>query len=110
MTSGQQAESVAAQHLEHRGFRIICRNWRTRQCEIDIVAQKSNELYFFEVKYRNHIAQGSGLDYITPTKLKQMDFAATLYNAQNHYEGDYHLSAVEITGPAFAITAVLEDL
>jgi len=74
--TGHLAETAAALFLERKGCRIIARNWRTPRCEIDIIAERSGMLYFCEVKYRVRATQGSGLDYITPAKLRQMRFAA----------------------------------
>jgi uncharacterized protein (TIGR00252 family) len=71
---GQSAEERVAKLLEKAGFKILARNWRTRICEIDIVANKNKIIYFVEVKFRSSEKQGSGLEYITPKKLKQSCF------------------------------------
>ncbi len=76
---GDTSEGVAANYLEERGFEIISRNWKTKYCEIDIVAKKDEVYYFVEVKHRKASRQGGGLDAITPKKLRQMSFAARLY-------------------------------
>lgn len=76
---GNRAEEVAAACLTRRGYEVVDRNWRKSQCEIDIVAQKDNRLYFVEVKYRKNNQQGGGLVAITPKKLRQMTFAARVY-------------------------------
>lgn len=73
---GRKAEARAAAFLERKGCRLLEQNWRTRWCEIDIVAERDGIVYFCEVKYRSHNRQGSGMDYITPKKLQQMQFAA----------------------------------
>ena len=94
---GHEAEKVAAQYLKNMAFTILDLNWRTRFCEIDIVAESAGVIYFIEVKYRRTSSQGGGLDYITPKKLKQMDFAAQCWVSENRYTGDYELSAIEVT-------------
>lgn len=76
---GNRAEARVAEYLSTQGYRIIDRNWRTRYCEIDIIAQRDDTLYFVEVKYRKNSQHGDGFAAITPTKLKQMNFAAQLY-------------------------------
>lgn len=96
--SGRQAEAVAAQYLKDQGFKVLGQNWRTRWCEIDIVAQKAKTIYFVEVKYRKSDAFGGGLDYITPKKLKQMEFAAEMWVSQNRWTGDYQMLAIAIDG------------
>ena len=100
---GHEAEKIAARHLESMGYKIIALNWRHARAEIDIIAQKksllrSQPLVFFEVKYRETDRQGRGLDYITPRKLQQMQFAAEIYVSANQYRGDYELAAIEMSG------------
>lgn len=96
--SGHDAEKQAAGHLESLGFKISQLNWKTRFCEIDIVAEKDDVVYFVEVKYRKTHAQGIGLDYITPKKLRQMQFAAEMWVHSHDWRGDYRLAAVSIDG------------
>lgn len=78
-TDGRQAEAVAAAYLADHGYEIIERNWKTSQCEIDIIARRQSHIYFVEVKYRQNDQHGNGLDAITPRKLDQMKFAARVY-------------------------------
>ncbi len=65
-TTGHDAEKIAAKYLERHGYKILEMNWKTRYCEIDIVAEKNSIVYLTEVKYRKSLAYGSGLEYITP--------------------------------------------
>jgi uncharacterized protein (TIGR00252 family) len=94
---GQGAEERVAKLLEKAGFKILARNWRTKVCEIDIVARKNKIIYFVEVKYRSSLSQGSGFEYITPKKLNQMRFAAEIWIQQNSWENDYRLAAAELS-------------
>ncbi len=43
-------EELAASYLEHRGYTVLERNWRTRQGEIDIIASYGDIVVFAEVK------------------------------------------------------------
>ncbi|HSX28658.1 MAG TPA: YraN family protein [Candidatus Saccharimonadales bacterium] len=108
--TGRQAETAAAAYLQRHGFTIIERNWRTRWCEIDIVAQKAKTIHFVEVKYRKTDAWGGGLEYITPRKLQQMQFAAQLWVANHAWKDEYSLGAIEVTGTQFAVSEWLPDL
>lgn len=78
-STGSLAETAAASWLEDNGYVIVERNWKTKFCEIDIIAQNSEGLAFVEVKHRKTDEQGGGLAAITPRKLRQMRFAASLY-------------------------------
>lgn len=107
---GRTAESAAAEYLKANGYEILQQNYRTRYCEIDIVARRDNTIYFVEVKYRQNVSHGGGLDYITPKKLKQMSFAAQLWLSDHDWSGDYSLAAIELEGEKFEVTNFLEEL
>lgn len=115
-SAGHDAEKVAARYLEKHGYKIIELNWRHTRAEIDIIAEKrellglKKHLVFFEVKYRRTAEQGHGLDYITPKKLQQMQFAAELYISQHSYGGEYCLGAIELSGEPYVIDVVIEQL
>ncbi len=94
--SGRKAEQVVVQWLEQKGHKILDQNWRTRWCEIDIVSIYNNSIYFTEVKFRSSQDWGSGLEYITPKKLKQMHFAAEFWLSDHQWQGDAQLCAVEV--------------
>ncbi len=49
---GQKGESVSAEWLKKENYEIVCRNWRTKTGEIDIIAidKKEDTLVFCEVK------------------------------------------------------------
>ena len=95
-STGRQAEELVAQKLKGRGHKIIAMNWRTRWCEIDIVSKDKECVYFTEVKYRSSPEWGSGFDYITSKKLKQMHFAAEFWIAENNWSKESQLQAAEV--------------
>lgn len=99
--AGHDAEKRAAEYLVSQGFKIVELNWRTKYCEIDIVAKKGQAIYFVEVKYRVGQDQGAGIDYVTPKKLKQMSFAAELWTAAHNWEGLYTLSVLGMDNKNF---------
>ena len=47
---GELGENIATRFLMKQGFLILDRNYTKKWGEIDIVAEKSNKLYFIEVK------------------------------------------------------------
>lgn len=47
---GILGESIATKYLESKGFVTICRNYRKKYGEIDIITQKDGILHFVEVK------------------------------------------------------------
>lgn len=51
--AGLLGEDMAVDYLEKEGYRILCRNFRRKFAEIDIVAQQGETLCFVEVKARS---------------------------------------------------------
>ena len=47
---GEIGENIAVKFLMKHNFSIIERNYTKKWGEIDIIAEKSNKLYFIEVK------------------------------------------------------------
>ena len=108
--TGHKAEEAAKVYLEMRGYKIVEQNYRRSRCEIDIVAQKDEVMYFVEVKYRKNDSQGSGLEYVTSTKLRQMQFAADTWVDEYKWHGQYQLSAIEIAGRDFVVLSFIENV
>jgi uncharacterized protein (TIGR00252 family) len=94
--SGRKSEEVIVGYLARRGYKILSQNWRTRRCEIDIIAQKGSTIYFIEVKSRSTALQGRALDYITPQKQRQMQFAAEVWVARQGWQGHYSLGVAGV--------------
>jgi putative endonuclease len=108
--TGRKAEKAAATYLEMRGYKVLERNWRRPRCEIDIIAEKDGTIYFVEVKYRRNDDQGGGLEAITPTKLRQMRYAATSWLEESKWRGESQLSAVEIAAPNFTVMSFIDNV
>lgn len=107
--TGDRAENVVADHLCDKGHRILERNWKTKFCEIDIVSQKGDTVYFTEVKYRHGVSQGGGLAAITPKKLRQMKFAAEFFSLRHgHGEENLRLAAADVSGDDFRLDSWFE--
>ena len=82
---GDWGEKQACKFLERHGFRVVNQNFFTTVGEIDIVATKSGDYYFIEVKTR---AKGSlATDMaITKTKQKRLSQAAKKFCYQYKIE------------------------
>jgi len=76
---GQFGERVAAAHLEAEGYRIVERNFRCREGEIDIIVAKARSLVFVEVRTRRGSAMGGAADSLTPLKGARITAAAEAY-------------------------------
>lgn len=96
--------------MRERGYEIVAQNWKSRACEIDIVAIKDGTLHCVEVKYRKSNIAGGGLDYVTKAKLKQMQFAAQTYAMEDNWQGGSNLAAIEVSGSEYQITNFIESI
>lgn len=97
-STGNSAEDSVGKYLAKKGYKIIAQNWRQPRCEIDIVASRFGVIFFVEVKYRQNKLQGSGFDYITQSKLRQMEYAARTWVELNNWTGEWVLSGAEVSG------------
>ena len=106
--TGRQAEAAVANYLVADGFKILTKNWRTRWCEVDLIAKKNKAIHFIQVKYRFSESHGSGFEYITQHKLNQIKFAVRFWCAQNNWDGDCCLIAAEVSGSNYEIIDLVE--
>ncbi len=67
-TLGRNGEQAAVEYLERAGLRILDRNWRCADGELDIVAAERGILVVCEVKTRSSGQFGSPLEAITRSK------------------------------------------
>jgi putative endonuclease len=73
---GRAGEAAAAAYLEARGYRIVARNFRCREGEIDLVARRGSTLAFVEVKTRRGVGRGAPLEAVDARKQQRMVTAA----------------------------------
>jgi putative endonuclease len=77
--TGRRAEDLAAAELERQGLRIIARNWRRPEGELELVADDNGLCVFVEVRSRTGLAQGDPLESITPRKRARVIRAARMF-------------------------------
>jgi putative endonuclease len=70
------AETLARQHLQALGYRILAENYTLRGAEIDLVAQDGEVLVFIEVRQRASSRFGSAAESVTATKQRRLRRAA----------------------------------
>jgi putative endonuclease len=69
---GAYGERLAARYLVESGMRILDRNWRCDQGEIDIVAMDDKCLVIVEVKTRRTLMFGSPVEAVTAVKATRL--------------------------------------
>jgi putative endonuclease len=107
---GRRGEALACEFLVKAGMRLVERNWRCTQGEIDLVVRDGPELVFVEVKTRSSTQYGHPLEAITMAKLARLRRLAAAWCAA--HPGDHGLvriDAVAIVAPVFG-AVVIEHL
>jgi putative endonuclease len=96
--AGQHAESLAVARLEAAGLRIVARNWRRPEGELDIVADDGGTCVFVEVRSRTGEDRGHALEAITPQKRARVVRAARLYlDAETPAAAGFRFDVVAVT-------------
>ncbi len=80
---GDRGEKLAQAFLRSKSYTIIETNYRTREGEIDIVAQKDDCLSFVEVRTRRGSQFGTPEESLTETKQQRLETLAEIY-IQSH--------------------------
>ncbi|MFA6588645.1 MAG: YraN family protein [Patescibacteria group bacterium] len=95
-TQGQKGETMAAEYLKKRGFKILERNVRTPFGEIDLICQDQQALVFVEVKLRNSNVFGNPEDSIPGNKLERLKNSINWYLDSHKTIKDYRLDVIAI--------------
>ena len=86
--TGDSGECIAAEYLMEKGVRIVGRNFRLRQGEIDLVGYDHGMLVFFEVKYRKSVSCGLPQDAVGIKKQEKICKVAAYYRSFHHIGDD----------------------
>lgn len=103
---GAYGERVAVRLLTEAGMRVVDRNWRCREGEIDIVALDGDCLVFCEVKTRRGSAYGGPAEAVTRAKAARLRRLAGAWLTA-HAEGsdgfrrfgDVRIDVIAVTRP-----------
>lgn len=97
--TGALGEKMAVDYLREQGYRVRETNFRCREGEIDIIAEKDDFLVFVEVRTRRSTSFGTPEESVTPTKIKRL-----IAVGQAYIEGHRDLQ------PCWRIDVVTVDL
>ncbi len=94
---GKNGEDIATQYLIKKGYRLLTRNFRCRQGEIDIISLDKREIVFIEVKTRQNTNYGNPVDAVDKRKQKHIINASKYYIYSNKLEKrDIRFDVIEI--------------
>ena len=69
---GRFGEAAAARWYRRAGYRILDRNWRCREGELDLVVARGSEVVFVEVKARSGGFYGTGAEAVDHRKQRRL--------------------------------------
>lgn len=91
---GFDSEQKAVKFLENNSFKIICRNYKTKFGEIDIIAKKDDIVHFIEVKSTN--GDYETLYRITKSKYNKILKTINLYLQNQFINNDFQIDVITI--------------
>ena len=95
---GRFGERVAVAHLEAQGYHIRQRNFRTREGEVDIIAEHGSTLVFVEVRTRRGDALGTAAESVTAAKASHILAAAQAYaQASDDCPADQRIDVIALS-------------
>ena len=112
--AGQRAEALAAELLQARGMRILARNWRRPEGEIDLIVDDSGTCVFVEVRARTGEEHGHPLEAVGSRKRARVIRAARLYLASDDLRhapgGGFRFDVVGVLFPSDGGAPVLDHV
>jgi putative endonuclease len=105
---GAHWERFAEQYLTRKGLRVLCRNYRCKGGEIDLVMATADEtIVFIEVRYRRSSDFGTALETVGSAKQARIRRAANHYiqcQSSPNSSNSYRFDVIGISGSAQAPT------
>ena len=96
---GRWGESVAAEYLKKRGYRLIAAGWQCRFGEIDLILQDGKYLVFAEVKLRKSASFAQAREFVTGAKQRRLRLSAQLYLSEHPTELQPRFDVTEVYAP-----------
>jgi len=95
--SGMQGQQDAEAFLLARGYRILERNYRVRDGEIDLIARHGSYIVFIEVKFRSGAGYGYPRESVGAVKQRRIIKTAMHYIAVRGLDNqDFRFDVVEV--------------
>ncbi len=95
---GHSAEEQAHQFLINKGLQPVCRNYRCKQGELDLIMIDQQTLVIVEVRFRKSDQYGSAAESVTRTKQSRIIKATLYYLAQQPSNLAVRFDVIAISG------------
>jgi putative endonuclease len=94
--SGKLGESLAADYLTAKGYRVVCKNYRFGRYELDLICRQEETLVFVEVKARSSARFGYPEQFITARQAAFLRAAAESYIFKINWQAAVRFDVVAI--------------
>lgn len=101
---GAWGESVAAEYLRKKHYKLIATNYKTRFGEIDLIVSNSKLLVFVEVKLRKNNSFANAFEYVDRYKQNRLRTTAEIYLSENPTVLQPRFDVIEIYAPEGTLT------
>lgn len=98
MLRGKSAEDQALVFLSNHGLKLVARNYRCKQGELDLVMRDQQVLVIVEVRYRKSDTYGSALESVTHNKQIKILAATQHYLNSQKLDDPMRFDVVAISG------------
>ena len=103
--AGAWGESLAAEYLRKKRYKLLAARYRSRFGEIDLIVSDRKYLVFVEVKLRKSSQFAKALEYVDRRKQDRIRTTAQMYLAQNPTALQPRFDVIEIYAPEGTETA-----
>jgi putative endonuclease len=103
--SGAWGESLAAEYLRKKHYRVVAAGYRSRFGEIDLIVENRKFLVFVEVKLRKTDSFALAREYVNGAKQNRIRTTAEIYLSENPTALQPRFDVIEIYAPQGVTTA-----
>ncbi|MDM1293826.1 YraN family protein [Sphingobacterium sp. N143] len=104
---GADGEQMAMEYLIGKGCKIVLRNWRFKNLEVDLIVMDQRTLVFVEVKTRSRTEFGLPQEFVDVQKQRRLIRAAQAYILKTAYIGEVRFDVIAVKkGPEIELTHI----
>ena len=96
---GSWGETLAADYLRKKRFKMVAMNYRSRYGEIDLIVSNKKHLVFVEVKLRKNSDFAAAREFVTFSKQRRIISTASLWLSIKNCELQPRFDVIEIYAP-----------
>jgi putative endonuclease len=95
---GESAEDQAHKFLINKGLKPVCRNYRCKLGELDLIMTDNQTLVIIEVRFRKTDQYGSALESVTRAKQSRIIAATHIYLSSQKTDRPVRFDVIAISG------------